>query len=75
MAAFWRTFHHDGKISSAWVGWSVHALPLFLYLPLRAKLWCTLQLIGQIHIPYFSSISICTLLIICRVQFLYSTED
>ncbi len=30
-AAFWRTFHHDGKISPAWLGWGVHARPLSLY--------------------------------------------
>jgi hypothetical protein len=28
MASFWRTFHHDGKISPAWRGRGVHALPL-----------------------------------------------
>ncbi len=27
IAAFWRTFHHDGKISPAWWGWEVHASP------------------------------------------------
>ncbi len=32
----------------AWCGWGVHALPLSLYLPSRAKLWCTLQLRGHI---------------------------
>jgi hypothetical protein len=37
MAIFWRTFHHDGKFSPAWWGWEVHALPLSLYLPSRAK--------------------------------------
>ncbi len=30
-------------------GWGVHAHPLSLYLPSRAKLWCTFQLSGQIH--------------------------
>jgi hypothetical protein len=24
MATFWRTFHHDGKISPAWVRMGVH---------------------------------------------------
>ncbi len=43
-AAFWRTFHHDGKMS-----------PLSLYLPSRIKLQCTLQLRGQIHSHYFIS--------------------
>ena len=38
MATFWRTFHHDGKISPAWCGWGVHTHPLSLYLPLRTKL-------------------------------------
>jgi hypothetical protein len=26
-AAFWRTLHHDGKISPGWWGWGVHAHP------------------------------------------------
>jgi hypothetical protein len=29
--------------------------------PFHYVLWCTLQLIGQIHTPYFSSTPICTL--------------
>ncbi len=33
MADFWRTFHHEGKISPGWWGWGVHAHPLSLYLP------------------------------------------
>ncbi len=43
MATFWRTFHtfhHEGKFSPAWCGWGeggVHALPISLYLPSRAK--------------------------------------
>jgi hypothetical protein len=41
MATFWHTFHHDGKLSPARCGWGV--LPLSLYLPSQAKLWCTLQ--------------------------------
>ncbi len=53
MAAFWRTFHHDGKISPGCWGWGVHAHPLSLYLPSRTKLQCTLQLRGQIHTSYF----------------------
>ncbi len=32
-----------------------------LYLPSQAKLWCTLQLRGQTHSPYFSSTPLCTL--------------
>jgi hypothetical protein len=43
-------------------GCMVHAHPLLLYLPSRAKLWCTLQLRGQIHSPFFSSTPIFTLL-------------
>jgi hypothetical protein len=39
----------------------VHALPLSLCLPSRAKLWCALWLRGQIHSPYFSSTPTCTL--------------
>ncbi len=61
MATFLRTFHHDGKICSAWWGCGC-ALHLSLYLPSQAQLWwCTLQLRGQRHFPYFSSTSICTL--------------
>jgi hypothetical protein len=37
----------------------VHAHPLSLYLPSRTKLWCTLQLRGQIHSSYFYSTSVC----------------
>ncbi len=50
----WHTFHHDGKFSPASWGKRVHA-SLSLYLSSRAKLWCTLQLRGQIHSSYFSS--------------------
>ncbi len=35
--------------------------PLSLYLSARSKLWCTLQLRGQIHSPCFYSTPICTL--------------
>ncbi len=31
-ATFWLTFHHDGKVSPAWWGWGMDALPL-LYTP------------------------------------------
>ncbi len=53
--------HNDGKISPAWWEGGVHGLSLFL--PSLTKLWCMLQLRGQIHSPYFysSSIHICTL--------------
>jgi hypothetical protein len=52
------------------VGWGMHALPLSLYLPQSTqsgnlpsctKLWCSLQLRGQIHSSYFYSTPICTL--------------
>ncbi len=61
-ATFWRKFHHDGKISPAWRGWGCPH-PLSLYLSSLTKLWCMLQLRGQIHSPYFYSsfIHICTL--------------
>ncbi len=47
-AAFWRTFHHDGKISPGWWGRRVHGTPtpLSLYLQSRTKLQCMLQLRG-----------------------------
>ncbi len=32
MATFWRTFHHDGKISPGWWGWGVHAPTPFHYI-------------------------------------------
>ncbi len=51
-ATFWRTFHHDWKISPGCWGWWVHA---HLLSPSRAKLQCMLQLRGQIHSPYFIS--------------------
>jgi hypothetical protein len=54
-AAFWRTFHHEGKISSGWLGWGVHVHPLSLHLPSSVKLQCTLQLSGQIHWHCFIS--------------------
>ncbi len=38
-----------------------NARPLSLNLPSRTKLWCTLQLRGQIHSPYFYSTPVCTL--------------
>ncbi len=61
-AAFWRIFHHDGKIIPGWWGWwRIHALPLSLYLPSRERFWRTLQLRGQIHSPSFLSSRICTM--------------
>ncbi len=68
MATFWRTFHHDGKISQpgeGWEGGARHGHPLSLHLPSRTKLQCTLLLRGQIYSPYFYSTSICTLWIHC----------
>ncbi len=44
-AAFWRTFHHEGKIIPGWWGGGeVHAHPLSLHLSSLVKLQCTLQL-------------------------------
>ncbi len=60
-ATFWCTFHHDVKISLAWLGWGMGEGPPPFTLPSQAKLWCTLQLRGLIHSPYFSSTPICTL--------------
>jgi hypothetical protein len=68
-AAFWRAFHHGGKLAHAGEGGGCHALPLLLYLPSRTKLQCTLQLRGQIFSPYFYFTPICTLcfkLLHCR---------
>ncbi len=48
-AAFWRTFHLEGKISPGWWGWGVHVHPLSLHLPSPVKLQCSLQLSGQTH--------------------------
>jgi hypothetical protein len=58
-AAFWRTFHHDGKINPAGEeGEGVNAHPFSLYLLTHiqtTKLQCMLQLRVQIHSPYFMS--------------------
>ncbi len=62
MATFWRTFHHYGKTSPAWWWVGVHALPLSLYLPSRAKLWCTLYSWEGRYPPPISPLPpICTL--------------
>jgi hypothetical protein len=67
MATFWRTFHHHDKNQPSLVRVLGGACPPpFTLLPSQAKLWCTLQLRGQIYSPYFSSIPICTLW--CRSQ-------
>ncbi len=55
VTGFWRTFHHDGKISPGWWGCGVNAHPISLYSPSRTKLQCMLQLRGQVHSPYFIS--------------------
>jgi hypothetical protein len=75
MATFWRTFHHDGKISPAWLwGGGVYALPLSLYLPSRANFVVyTLQLRGQIHpispLPLFVLCGACCLSIFHKWYF------
>ncbi len=38
----------------------MHAHPLSLNLPSRAKLWCTLQMGRQVHSPHFYSTPVCT---------------
>jgi hypothetical protein len=57
-ADFWRTFHHEGKISPGWWGWGMQALPISLHIPSPVKLQCTLQLSGQIHWPCFISVNL-----------------
>ncbi len=37
-ASFWRTFHHEDKISPGWWGWGVRAHPFSLHLPSPVKL-------------------------------------
>jgi hypothetical protein len=47
-AAFWRTFHHYGKLAQPGESGGVRTRPtLFLYLPSCTKLQCTLQLSGR----------------------------
>jgi hypothetical protein len=55
-ADFWRTCHHDGKISPGWWGWGC-TLP---YLPSHKKLQCTLQLRFR-YTPPISPLPLCTL--------------
>ncbi len=50
-ATFWSTFHHDGKIIPAWRGWGDARPSFFTISASCTKLWCTLQLRGQIHYP------------------------
>ncbi len=68
-AAFWRIFHHKGKISPGWWGGGVLAHPLSLHLPSPVKLQCTstLQLSGQIHYCFISSKNIHTVHIFYQV--------
>jgi hypothetical protein len=60
MTTFWRTLHHDGKISPAqnWLGGA--RSPASLYVPSRTKMWCTLHR-GQTQSP----ISTLTLYVLC----------
>ncbi len=60
MAAFWRTFHHEGKISPGWRGGGWTPTP-FHYISSQVKLQCTLQLSGQIRYPVSSLVKVCTL--------------
>jgi hypothetical protein len=64
-AAFWRIFHHDGKISPGWRGWGAYAHPFSLHLTSRTKLHCALKLSRQINSPYFISTNICSLWRLC----------
>jgi hypothetical protein len=67
-AAFWRTFHHEGKISPGWWGWRGG------HLPLPVKLQCTLQLSGQIHWPCFiSSKNMYSVIHSNQYMYMYST--
>ncbi len=40
------------KLAQPGEGWVLRARPLSLYVPSRTKLWCTLQLRGQIRSPW-----------------------
>jgi hypothetical protein len=73
MVTFWRTFHHDGKISPDWRGREVHALPLSLYLLVLVcsgseDRYCSLPLF--LLYPYSYSV-FHTILIWCDVSFMY----
>ena len=61
MAAFWRTFSHEGKISLGWCGWGVHAHPLSLHLPSPVKLSLRSSWVGRYTNPVSSLVKICTL--------------
>ncbi len=59
--AFWRTFHHEGKISPGWWGWGVHAHPLSLHLPSPVKFSVLSSWVGRYTNPVLSLVKICTL--------------
>ncbi len=67
-ADFWRTSHHDGKISPGWVRVGGARPPPFTLLPSRIKLKCKLQLRGQIHSSYFISTLYSVVCSISRVK-------
>ncbi len=61
-AAFWRIFHHEGKISPGLWGWGVHANPLSLHLPSPVKLQCTRSSwVDRFTDPVSSIVKKCTL--------------
>jgi hypothetical protein len=56
-------------------GGMVHAFPLSLYLPSRAKLWCTLQLRGQIRtLPLFLFFPYMLCTVLCGRYLLYRRD-
>ncbi len=61
MSTFWRTFHHDGKISPAWWGWGGARPPSLTPSTITSKVVVYIQLRGQIHSLYFFSTPICAL--------------
>ncbi len=63
MTTFWRTFHHDGKISPAWCGWGCTPTPIhYIYHHVQNCSVRTLQLRAQKNDPYFYS----TLYVLCE---------
>jgi hypothetical protein len=75
MATFWRTFHHDGKISSAWWGWGGGVTPYpFHSIYHHEQSCCVSSLRGQI-LSYFSSTTIYILYIYSVRKTLGSTGD
>jgi hypothetical protein len=67
---FLATFHHDGKIFPGWRGRGGARPPSFTLFIIMYRLQCTLQLRGQLHLPYFiiSSLSLCTLRLFLSVR-------